>query len=119
MQSIDAPIRAVAKAGYTAGGPVGAVLGQMARKAAQRATVRNVEQLQRLIAASALPRYIVNRYATVAGKSGTPQELSQYLVTAPHTDLLDLAAKLNTLKGPQRKLAGDALALTLSGQAGE
>ncbi|NGY03447.1 DnaB-like helicase N-terminal domain-containing protein [Solimonas terrae] len=110
-------------AGYTAGGPVGAVvvpmLGQAARKGAQRATRRNVEELQRLVAAGAHPRYIVNRYATLAGPHATPQELSQYLVATPQADLMDLAAKLNTLKGPNRKLASDALGLTLTGNASE
>lgn len=107
-------------AGYTAGGPVGAVvvpmLGQAARKGAQRATRRNVDKLQQLVAAGAHPRYIVNRYATLAGKKATPHELAQYLVTTPHGDLMDLAAKLNSLKGPRRQLATDALSMALSGQ---
>ncbi len=108
--------------GAAAAGPVGAIAmplaGQAARKAAARATARNVQALQRLVAAGAHPRYIVNRYAVLAGPHATPQELSQYLVTTPQADLMDLAAKLNTLKGPQRQLATDAIALSLAGKAG-
>ncbi|MEW6169274.1 MAG: hypothetical protein AB1651_16505 [Pseudomonadota bacterium] len=111
-----------AGAGAAASGGVGAVavpvMGQIARRAAARATAKNVEQLQRLVAAGAHPRFIVNRYAQLAGPRATPQELAQYLVTAPQQDLLALAGKLNTLKGPQRKLATDAIALTIAANAG-
>lgn len=111
-----------AGAGAAATGGVGAVavpvMGQMARRGAARATAKNVEQLQKLVAAGAHPRYIVNRYAHTAGPRATPQELAQFFVTAPQRDLLALSAQLNSLKGPHRKLATDALALALSARAG-
>ncbi|MFT4046962.1 MAG: hypothetical protein QM661_09730 [Solimonas sp.] len=110
-----------AAGGAAVGGPAGAVavplLGQAARKGAAWATQRNVESLQRLVAAGANPSYIVNRYATLAGKAATPNDLAKYLVTAPKGDLLELAGKLNNLKGPNRKLAHDALVLSLTQQA--
>ncbi len=109
-----------AGAGAAATGGVGAVavpiMGQMARNAAARATSKNVDQLQKLVAAGANPRYIVNRYAQTAGQRATPQELAQFFVTTQPRDLMALAAQLNGLQGPNRKLAGDALALVMSGQ---
>ena len=106
--------------GATSGG-VGAVavpiMGQIARRGAARATQRNVEQLQRLAAAGAHPRFIVNKYAQAAGPNASAQDLSKFFATTPRNDLLDLAAKLNGLKGPQRKLASDAIALTLTNSA--
>jgi hypothetical protein len=38
--------------------------------------------------------------------SATP-ELSQFLVTAPRQDLIELASKLNGKRRPNRKLAAD------------
>ncbi len=106
--------------GYAASGGSGAVaapvIGMMARRGARQATVRNLEQLQKLAAAGADPRYIVSRYAKAAGPQATPGELSQFLVTAPRKDLIELAAKVNGMKGPNRKLAADALVLAMTGQ---
>lgn len=107
--------------GSAVGGGAGAVavplIGQAARKGAQRATRANVSELQSLIASGGSPKAIVNRYIREAGAEATPNELAQIFAGAERGDLVSLATRLNDLRGPQRKMATDALSIMAGSRA--